>query len=51
MHETLAEHQLTKIFVGCQQNGPAFVGLLQDLLIRNAGRKLSHVNNVMAVVS
>ncbi len=51
MHETLTEHQLAKIFVCCQQNGTACVGLLQDLLVRNAGRQLGHVDNVMAVLS
>ncbi len=51
MHETLAEYQLAKIFVCCQQHGTACVGLLQDLLIRNAWRQLRHVENIMAVLS
>lgn len=51
VHETLAEHQVAKVLVCCQQDGAASVGLLQDLLIRNAGRQLGHVSNVMTILS
>ena len=51
VHEALAEHQLTEVFVRSQQNGPSLVRLPQDLLIRNAGGELGHVDDLMAVMS
>ena len=51
MHETLAEHQLTEVFVRRQQNGAPRVGLLQDPLIWDAGKQLGHVDDVVALLS
>jgi hypothetical protein len=47
----LAEDQLAKVFVCGQEKGIACVGQSQDLIVRNAGRQLGHVDNVMTVLS
>jgi hypothetical protein len=51
VHEALPEDQLAEVFVRSQQDSAPRVGLFQDLLIRNAGRQLGHVDDVMAVLS
>lgn len=51
MHETLAEDQLAKVFVRSQQKGAPRVGLLEDVLIWDAGRQLGHVDDVVAILS
>ena len=51
MHETLSEDQLAEVFVRGHQNGTPCVGLLQDLLISDARRQLSHVDDVMTFLT
>ena len=51
MKETLSEDQLAEVFVRGHQNGAPRVGLLQDLLICDAGRQLCHVDDVMTFLT
>ena len=51
MYEALPEDQLAEVLVRSQQNRPPCVGLLQNLLIGNAGGQLSDVDDVMAILA
>jgi hypothetical protein len=42
---------MVQLLVRGQENGIPRVGLLQAFLIRNAGRQLRHVEDLMAVLS
>jgi hypothetical protein len=50
MHETLPEDQLAEVLVRGQQNGAPRVGLLQNVLLCDAGRQLGHVDDVVAML-
>jgi hypothetical protein len=51
VHETLSKDELAEVFVCGHKNGAPRVSLLQDLLIRDAGRQLSHVDDVMTFLT
>lgn len=50
MCSPLPEYQLAEVFVRRDQQGTPIVGLLQDLLVREARGELSHVEETVAVV-
>ena len=49
MSSTLAKHQLSKVFIGCDQQGSFLHGQPENVVVRDSWAHLRHVRDLMAM--